>query len=53
MKNFIKYAAVGLAGYFVGFYEFKYRITKLMLKTMLSKEVSDVKQEAKEEEGSQ
>lgn len=28
MKTFIKYAAVGLAGYFVGFYEMKYKIVK-------------------------
>lgn len=24
MKNFLKYAAVGVAGYLIGFYEFKY-----------------------------
>lgn len=28
MKNFIKYAAVGLAGYFIGFYEMKYHVVK-------------------------
>ena len=28
MKNFIKYAAVGLAGYLVGFYEMKYKVLK-------------------------
>ena len=28
MRNFIKYAAVGIAGYFIGFYEMKYKIVK-------------------------
>ena len=30
MKNFVKYALVGLAGYFVGFYEMKYKILKVI-----------------------
>lgn len=30
MKNFIKYAAVGVAGYLIGFYEFKYKVVKAM-----------------------
>lgn len=34
MKNFIKYAAVGIAGYLVGFYEMKYKIMKVMLTNM-------------------
>lgn len=28
MKNFIKFALVGLAGYFIGFYEMKYKVVK-------------------------
>ena len=28
MKNFIKFAAVGIAGYLIGFYEMKYKIVK-------------------------
>ena len=28
MKNFVKYAAVGLAGYLIGFYEMKYKVVK-------------------------
>lgn len=34
MKNFIKYAAVGIAGYLVGFYEMKYKFMKVMLANM-------------------
>ena len=30
MKNFLKYAAVGVAGYLIGFYEFKYKVVKAM-----------------------
>lgn len=35
MKQFIKYAAVGIAGYFVGFYELKYRMLKLCVEKTL------------------
>lgn len=28
MKQFMKYAAVGVAGYLVGFYEMKYKVVK-------------------------
>ena len=28
MKDFVKYAAVGIAGYLVGFYEMKYKLVK-------------------------
>ena len=41
MKNVGKTLATGavfLAGYFVGFYELKYRIMKLMLEDKLKKE---------------
>lgn len=31
MKTFIKYAAVGVAGYLIGFYEFKRKVTEAML----------------------
>lgn len=35
MKQFFKYLGVGIVGYFVGFYELKYRIMKdLLLKSM-------------------
>lgn len=32
MKNFVKFAAVGLAGYFIGFYEMKYKTMRIMLR---------------------
>lgn len=38
MKNFIKLAAVGLAGYFVGFYEMKYKVMKATLNRIVDKE---------------
>ena len=44
MKNFIKFAAVGIAGYLIGFYEMKYKI----MKVMLTKEL-DNREENKEE----
>lgn len=31
MKNLIKLAMVGVAGYFIGFYEMKYKVMKIML----------------------
>ena len=30
MKNFMKYAVVGVAGYLIGFYEMKYKVVKCM-----------------------
>lgn len=30
MKDLLKYAAVGVAGYLIGFYEFKYKVVKAM-----------------------
>lgn len=38
MKQFIKYAAVGVAGYLIGFYELKYKMMKSMLENKISKE---------------
>ena len=38
MKNFTKFAVVGLVGYFIGFYEFKYKMMKITLKYMNEKE---------------
>ena len=47
MKNFIKFAAVGLAGYFIGFYEMKYKA----IKAIAMKALSDAsnKEDSKEE----
>lgn len=49
MKNFVKFAAVGLAGYFVGFYEMKYKVMKLIAESK-AEEVEKLKQSKKEEE---
>ena len=38
MKNFIKYGAVGLIGYLVGFYEMKCKVMKLMLEAQCEKD---------------
>ena len=50
MKNFIKFTAVGVAGYLVGFYEMKYRVTKAMLEGFVEKEKDEKDSEEKEEE---
>ena len=57
MKSFVKYAAVGLAGYLVGFYEMKYKTTKDLLNVMAEKYKKDfewlynfVSEDKKEEE---
>ena len=50
MKNFIKFAAVGVAGYLVGVYEMKYRVTKAMLEGFVKKEKDEKDSEEKEEE---
>lgn len=52
MKNFVKYAAVGLAGYFIGFYEMKYKAMKIMLNATVEEQGDDIAQDSKEE-GSQ
>ena len=44
MKKMIKYAAVGLAGYFIGFYEMKYKVLKAYA---LGTSKSDKKEESK------
>lgn len=44
MTKFIKYAAVGIAGYLVGFYEMKYKLVKAVAMARLN---SDSKEESK------
>lgn len=46
--NTLKLIAVGLAGYFVGFYEYKYKMTKSLLDTTI--EQNKKLKEAKTEE---
>lgn len=48
MKTFIKYAAVAVAGYLVGFYEMKYKVVNAMVQGFIKKEEEDSKN--KEEE---
>ena len=47
MKNFIKFGLVGLAGYFVGFYEMKYKTLKILTNRM----VKELEEKNSEEEG--
>ena len=48
MKEFIKLSIVGLAGYFVGFYEYKYKTQKALLEVLIEE-----KKNKKEEEEAQ
>jgi hypothetical protein len=49
MKQFMKYAAVGVAGYLVGFYEMKYKVVKAMAQGFVEKEQENSKKEKEEE----
>ena len=49
MKQFMKYAAVGVAGYLVGFYEMKYNVVKAMAQGFVEKEQEGSKKEKEEE----
>ena len=48
MKNFTKYAMVGIVGYFIGFYEMKYKIMKIIIADMAEKEKTSDKEETEE-----
>ena len=51
MKNFLKYATVGVAGYFIGFYEMKYKVLKAVANEYVKQnhEKEDSKEETEEE----
>ena len=49
MKQFIKYAAVGVAGYLVGFYEMKYKVVKAIANGYVEQELEDSEEEKEEE----
>lgn len=51
MKNFVKYAAVGVAGYLIGFYEMKYKVLKAVANEYVkqNQEKEDSKEETEEE----
>lgn len=46
MNKFIKYTAIGLAGYLIGYYEMKYKVVKLLLKTKMEQDVKQDENEA-------
>lgn len=48
MKQFIKYAVVGMAGYFIGFYEMKYKVVKAIADGFIEAEKTE--ENVKEEE---
>lgn len=41
MSNFVKYAVVGIAGYFIGFYEFKYKAMKAMTSILINEKENE------------
>ena len=44
MKTFVKYAAVAVAGYLIGFYEMKYKVVRTIAEGYVKKE-EDSKEE--------
>ena len=48
MKQFVKYAAVGVAGYLIGFYEMKYKVVKAIANGYIKRDENS--EEEKEEE---
>ena len=46
MKNFIKYAAIGFAGYLIGFYEMKYNLVKAIAVHKLESESKEKEEES-------
>ena len=49
MKDFVKYAAVGVAGYLIGFYEMKYKTAMALMKVLTEKNQEDSNEEKEEE----
>lgn len=49
MKQFVKYAAVGVAGYLVGFYEMKYKVVEAIENGYIKQNQDDSKEEKEEE----
>lgn len=50
MKQFMKYAAVGVAGYLIGFYEMKYKVVKAIANGVVEANQENNSKEEKEEE---
>ena len=49
MKTFVKYAAVAVAGYLVGFYEMKYKTSMALMKVLIENNQKDSNEEKEEE----
>ena len=49
MKTFVKYAAVAVAGYLVGFYEMKYKTSMALMKVLIENNQEDSNEEKEEE----
>lgn len=49
MKTFVKYAAVAVAGYLVGFYEMKYKTSMALIKVLIENNQEDSNEEKEEE----
>ena len=49
MKTFVKYAAVAVAGYLVGFYEMKYKTSMALMKILIENNQEDSNEEKEEE----
>ena len=49
MKTFVKYAAIAVAGYLVGFYEMKYKTSMALIKVLTEKNQEDSNEEKEEE----
>lgn len=50
MKDYVKLAVVGVAGYLIGFYEMKYKVMKVLLENTIKEDLEDSKEDKKEEE---
>lgn len=42
MKQFLKYAAVGIAGYFVGFFEMRYKVISIIANTYVAEKEKEL-----------
>lgn len=49
MKNYVKYAVIGVAGYLIGFYEMKYKVIKAIANGAIEREMKEFEEEQEEE----
>lgn len=50
MKDYVKLAVVGVAGYLIGFYEMKYKVMKVMLENTIKNDLEETEKDKEEEE---